>query len=400
MRKLMNKSEVRKFLLRLYLAILIIISYKIIMNLPETINGLSAFFKILTPFFYGFILAYLLNIPCSSIEKKFKKSRYKFFSNRSRGISVLMVYTLFVLIIVLAMNVIIPILQSNLTDFIQNFSSYYNKAYSFLKDLPLENYGISSDWVDDVFAKVTWRDLLEGIGLKDILSSLNVVFGLTSYIFNLFLTVVSSIYFLLEVDNVKSYAKHLINLFLTEKRRAVVIRYSHIVNDSFRKYIVCQLLDSCILGSITTIEFMLLGSDYALALGVMLAVFNIIPYFGSIFGSIVAVIVMALTNGIGNAAITAVVLLITQQTDGNIIQPRLMGTSFSLSPALIIIGITVGGAAGGIWGMIIAIPIVNILKSILNDIVAHKEASLKLAAEAAGESAGEASGENSRQTEL
>ena len=400
MRKLMNKSEVRKFLLRLYLAILIIISYKIIMNLPETMSVLGAFLKILTPFFYGFILAYLLNIPCSSLEKKLIKSRYKFLSDKSRSISVLLVYTLFILIIVLAMNVIIPILQSNLTDFIQNFSSYYNKAYAFLKDLPLENYGISSDWVDDVFAKVTWRDILEGIGLKDILSSLNVVLGLTSYIFNLFLTVVSSIYFLLEVNNVKSYTKHLINLFLTERRRAVVTRYTHIVNDSFRKYIVCQLLDSCIIGSITTIEFMLLGSDYALALGVMMAVFNIIPYFGSIFGSIVAVIVMALTNGIGNAAITAVVILITQQTDGNIIQPRLMGTSFSLSPALIIIGITVGGAAGGIWGMIIAIPIVNILKSILNDIVAHKEASLKLAAEAAGESAGEASGEASRQTEL
>ena len=400
MRKLMNKSEVRKFLLRLYLAILIIISYKIIMNLPETMNGLGAFLKILTPFFYGFILAYLLNIPCSSIEKKFKKSRYKFFSDKARSISVLLVYTLFILIIVLAMNVIIPILQSNLTDFIQNFSSYYNKAYSFLKDLHLENYGISSDWVDDVFAKVTWRDLLEGIGLKDILSSLNVVLGLTSYIFNLFLTVVSSIYFLLEVNNVKSYAKHLISLFLTERRRAVVIRYTHIVNDSFRKYIVCQLLDSCIIGSITTIEFMLLGSDYALALGVMMAVFNIIPYFGSIFGSIVAVIVMALTNGIGNAAITAVVILITQQTDGNIIQPRLMGTSFSLSPALIIIGITVGGAAGGIWGMIIAIPIVNILKSILNDIVAHKEASLKLAAEKAETSTGQASGEDPQQAEL
>lgn len=110
-----------------------------------------------------------------------------------------------------------------------------------------------------------------------------------------------------------------------------------------------------------------------MALGIILAVCNIIPYFGSIFGSIGVVIIISCTSGINTGAIAALVLLVTQQIDGNVIQPKLMGTSFSLSPALIVIGITLGGAIAGIWGMVLAVPVVHILKVIAGDLIAVRE---------------------------
>jgi predicted PurR-regulated permease PerM len=77
--------------------------------------------------------------------------------------------------------------------------------------------------------------------------------------------------------------------------------------------------------------------------------------------------------GLNTAIITAIVLLITQQLDGNFINPKIMGTSFKVSPVLVIIGITVGGAIGGVPGMILAIPVVNVLKTVLEEYIQTKE---------------------------
>jgi predicted PurR-regulated permease PerM len=79
------------------------------------------------------------------------------------------------------------------------------------------------------------------------------------------------------------------------------------------------------------------------------------------------------TQGFTTALIAAVILLITQQLDGNVIQPRLMGGSFSLSPLLVIISITIGGAVSGPLGMIVAIPIVAVLKDILDSVIEYYE---------------------------
>lgn len=371
-----KKPETRRFLSKLLLAILVISFYYIIMNLSDVITGFKTISKIFMPFFYGFIIAYLLNIPCSSLEHNLEKAKFEWVRNKARGISVLIVYAIFIYLIVLTINKIIPALQRNISDFILNFSTYYNNIIISIRQLPIDDTEILDSIVTRLMNLIDWKLILEGLGIHDVLSSLTVVFGLTSYIINGFIAIITSIYFLLETKNFKNYVKRINALFFSKRTNKALLRYSSIINESFKKFIVCQLLDSLILGTITSIEFTLLGSKYAIALGVMLAICNIIPYFGSIFGSIVAVIIVASMNGLGTGVATAIVLLITQQLDGNVIQPKLMGNSFSLSPALIVIGISIGGSIAGIWGMILAIPIVNIVKQIIDDMVNAKEASL------------------------
>ncbi|MCL2839366.1 MAG: AI-2E family transporter [Defluviitaleaceae bacterium] len=122
-----------------------------------------------------------------------------------------------------------------------------------------------------------------------------------------------------------------------------------------------------------TIVLLILGSPHAIVLGIMLGIVNYVPYFGSLFGTIVVVIVVALTQGFTMGAISAGLLIVVQQIDANIVQPKLMSGSFSLSPLLVIISITIGGAIGGILGMLVAIPIVAVLKDIWDEILAHFE---------------------------
>lgn len=394
MQKFFKKVQTKRFLSRLLLAVLVILFYKIIMNFSDAVVWVKSVVKVLAPFFYGFVIAYLLNIPCTAVEKHLKKIKYQFFQKKSRGISVLIIYALTIAVIVLIINKVIPTLQKSISDFIFHFNTYYNNAVAALRELPLENFGALEALTNSMLDRVAGKDLLNGIGLKEVMNSLSAVLGLTSHVISGFITIVASIYFLLEAHNFAIQMERLMRLYLSEKTKNTVIRYGNIVNDSFRKFIVCQLLDSLILCIITTVEFTMIGSKYSVALGVMLAVCNIVPYFGSIFGSIGAVLIIAGTSGISTGAIAAVVLFITQQIDGNVIQPKLMGSSFSLSPALIVIGITLGGAAAGIWGMVLAVPVVNILKIVSGDILTAREEYVKNEARNAGKLVSEPEKEN------
>jgi predicted PurR-regulated permease PerM len=122
-----------------------------------------------------------------------------------------------------------------------------------------------------------------------------------------------------------------------------------------------------------TIALSVIRADFALVLGPMLGFANLIPYFGSIIGTIAAFVIILVTDGPRLAVIAGIMMLVIQQIDANFIFPRLIGGSMKISPLLVIIGISVGGAYFGIVGMIIAIPIVTVVRNIVDDIVAFYE---------------------------
>ena len=96
---------------------------------------------------------------------------------------------------------------------------------------------------------------------------------------------------------------------------------------------------------------------FAVTLGILLGICNMIPYFGSIFASIVAGVITLFTGGVTQAITVLLVLLILQQIDGNIIGPRIMGDALNVNPILIIVSITIGGAYFGVLGMFLAVPV-------------------------------------------
>ena len=169
------------------------------------------------------------------------------------------------------------------------------------------------------------------------------------------------------------FMHRLLHVFVPIKPLNIFMKYFRKINDYFKSFIFCQFADAFILGMVTTTEFTLLGCQYSLALGPFLGFCNLIPYFGSIIGSALVAIIIMITDGFTKGLIAAVMLLVTQQLDGNVLQPKLLSGSLQLSPVLIIISITVGGAYFGVIGMIVAIPIVTIVKNIIEDIMEYRE---------------------------
>jgi len=352
----------------------IIIAFRLISEIAFFSSIVGEFWGVITPFLAGLVVAYILNLPCSSIQKLLLKTNVKFIQKRSRIISVFILLLIVIMIIILVLNLLVPAISRNITMFIAEFQNYEETFRQWM--YTIDNWDLP-DFLPEINEELimsTVLDFVQGFNFDALFSSIVSGFGSAfSALFNTILTIVSSIYFLIEKDRFKVFIQRLIKAVSKERTNDTVMKYAKKLNFNFHQYIFTQTIDGIILGSIMVVVLWLFGSPYALILGLILGVLNYIPYFGSIVGTALAVIVVAFTQGIPIAAIAAIVMFIIQQIDGNVIQPKLMGGSFSISPLLIIISVTIGGAYGGILGMLVAIPIVAIFQDILFEYIEYRE---------------------------
>ncbi|MDR0223027.1 MAG: AI-2E family transporter [Oscillospiraceae bacterium] len=381
----------RKYVKFFFLAVCILLAYKILFSFESVLGWINQILNIMSPFIAGFVIAYCINIPCVLLENKIAGIKIGFLKKRARLISIIVCYVLLILFVVFGLSRLIPMIYNSLYQLITQLpENIENSLIYFSNQSYAETFGLI-ETIDRLLETQPWNDLRNDLSRLlpipgKVSDGLQLITNFFSMFFKVILTAVSSIYFIVEYDGIKEYIKRVIRSFSSLEKRKTALKYTHLIDTSFRKFLSCQFLDSFILGTITTVEFFIIeffttGPSYALILGIMLGVVNIIPYFGSIVGSIVAIAIMGFTGGLQVAVITAIVLLITQQFDGNFINPKIMGTSFSVSPILIIIGITVGGAVGRIigggavgmiTGMIFAVPVVNVMKTVFEEYMQSK----------------------------
>ena len=365
-------SEKFKLLLPYFLlALAIIVAYRISGEIEFFVNFARQAWRVVSPFFYGFVLAYIINLPISSIQRILATSKNKFILKRQRMFSALIVLILVLIIIALSLNLIIPAIADSVSFFIANIPVYWESVVhliDYFNNLELFGWHISAEGIFTLLG-----DTFGNFSFEGLLAPINAIMSAATAVFSGAITLISSIYILAEKDKFKAFINKMLMVFTPNWFNTAVIWIMGGLNKNFRQYIHTQTIDGIILGTLATIVLSVLGSPYALILGIILGIVNYIPYFGSIFGTAAAVIVVAFTQGITMGAISAGSLFIIQQIDANIIQPRLMSGSFSLSPLLVIISITIGGAIAGVLGMLVAIPIIAVLKDIFDSILVYYE---------------------------
>jgi predicted PurR-regulated permease PerM len=207
------------------------------------------------------------------------------------------------------------------------------------------------------------------VSLDRISTYIQSILGATGVIFDIFVTIVVSIYLLLERKDIKSFLRNVCKVIFSSKTYDKISRYYRKTNSIFYNYVLSQVLDAFIVGIISAIALTIMKVKYGIVLGFMIGVFNLIPYFGAIIGIGIAIIITIFTGGFKQAIILAVVIIILQQIDANIINPKILGNSLSLSPILVIFGVTIGGAYFGILGMFLGVPVVALIKIILVDTI-------------------------------
>ena len=143
-------------------------------------------------------------------------------------------------------------------------------------------------------------------------------------------------------------------------------------NTIFFKFIASQFMDAVIVGILVSIALTIMGVKYSVVLGFFIGLFNMIPYFGAIIATVLSAIITIITGGLSQAIWMLIVVIILQQIDANIINPKIVGKSLKISPLLVIFSVTIGGAFFGVLGMFLAVPVIAVVKILVEDYVEYK----------------------------
>ena len=369
------KKNFSKWMYYFLLALAIIIVYKFLDNFTAIGQAIGKFFDVIAPFLTGGLLAYLLYIPASRIEKGFEKSKRKLIKKKARGISVLITYIIAILIIILLVNVILPVVIVSVIELVSNIQNYWNIVMEKWGALP-EDSILKSQQAQDIIKalgeSIQGTDYKQYISTERITGYIKSVIGVASGIFDVFVSVVVSVYILLQRGSIIRFFKKLTMAIFDEKICEKIGTYVDSTNRIFFKFISGQLIDGIIVGILVTIGMSIIGVKYAVLLGFMIGLFNIIPYFGAIVAVAISILITIITGGVSQTLIMAIVVIILQQIDSNIINPKIIGNSLEISPLLVIFAVTVGGAYWGVLGMFLAVPVAAVLKIIIDDWIEYK----------------------------
>lgn len=368
----MNNKEWKKWLFWFSFAVASIIVYKTIDSVSSIFIGIGNFLKLLMPFFMALLLAYILYMPCREIEGIIDKSKFKFFKKHRRGLSVFLVYLIFILLIFITINFIIPTLSTSVKELVENLPMYYNNTIEYINNLDEDSLLVKlniKEYVNSLQEFNFGKQIISWISLDNISSYLKGIMGAANAIFDAFVTLVVSIYILLERTEIYNFLKSLSKAVFNKKINMAIGRYYRKTNSIFFNFITSQLVDAFVVGIITSIAMSIMKVKYAVLLGFIIGLFNVIPYFGAIIAVIIAIVITIFTGGIAKAIWLAIVVIALQQIDANIINPRILGNSLNLSPILVIFAVTVGGAYFGVLGMFLGVPIIALLKLIVEDFI-------------------------------
>lgn len=375
----MNNRKEKGFLRNLGFAFAVILIYKLVDILPWSLEGVRTLFSILTPIISGFIIAFVLCAPASKIEGLFKRLKpTNFFNKHSRGFSILLTYLLFIGLIALLIYAVIPIFMENVYKIADNSSFYYTQLKEYIEQFIDENgmlFGILN--VEEFFSNDIPNAIKTFFNTENVLSIFNGAAAVVSAIVSFFISAIISIYMLSQRESLISACGKILGIFMRGKTVSAIHSYLKRIAAIFYSYIYGQLLDAFIVSVVFMIFFSIVGVPYSVFFAILLGICNLIPYFGAIIGGVLVSLVTLATEGFTSALIVAAGILVAQQLDGNILQPRIVGQSVGMKPIYVLMAITVGGGFFGFLGILISVPLVATLRMIFIDLIEFTQARRK-----------------------
>lgn len=365
------KNHWKKWVYWFLLGVAIIVVYKALDNFEQVTGAVNRFLNIVTPFFVGIFIAYLFYVPCKKIENIYLKAKNKFIKKRARGLSIITVYFIVVLILTIIINVILPVVFESVVDLFNNIQTYYELAMERYNQLPQDSI-LKSEMVNEIIQNIQHIDIKQYLNFDKVLEYLMSAISAVTGIVDVFVAIIVSIYVLAERTRILRFIKRLAEAVFKEKTYKNLDKYYNHSNEIFFKFIASQFLDAMIVGTLVTIAMSIMGIKYAPLLGFFIGLFNMIPYVGAIIAVAISALITLITGGLSQTIWMLIVVIILQQIDANIINPRIVGQTLKISPLLVLFAITVGGAYFGILGMFLSVPVIAVIKILMEDYVDYK----------------------------
>ena len=331
------------------------------------------------PLFLGCAIAYVFNIFLSFCEKYyFPKQNNRFVTATRRPVCLILALGITITLITLILKIVIP----ELSTAFKIISAEIPEAVIALKDFAIERlhdypevqekiYNLEFDW------ESISTELFDFVktGATDLLSYVTTMVGAVfSSVVEIIVAIIFALYILLRKDRLRDDIKRTKNVYLKENINKKLTRIYHITNKTFKNFFVGQFVEAIILGVLCMIGMTILGIPYAAMTGAVIGVTALVPFVGAYVGAAIGAFVICTVDPM-KALIFLIFLVILQQFEGNVIYPKVVGTSIGLPGIWVLAAVTIGGGLFGIPGMLIGVPTFATVYKIYHENLREREAS-------------------------
>lgn len=325
-------------------------------------------FGIIFPFLLGGAIAFVLNVPMKFLEQKIFRNKYlkdkKVAKKIARPVSLVLTIAIVIGIVVLVMFVVIPELTNTILSLGKTIRAFVPEAQRFL-ETQFEDNRDMEQWLAGLNLNVD--KLMDSAlsffqnGAGDMLNStMSAIGSIVSGVATFVIAFVFACYVLLQKEKLRVQVTKVMYAFLPEERVEWSLEVCSLTARSFSSFLTGQCVEALILGSMFFIVMSIINMPYALLVGVLISFTALIPIFGAFIGCFVGAFLILMVDPL-QALIFVIMFLVLQQIEGNLIYPKVVGSSVGLPSIWVLAAVTIGGNLMGIVGMLIFIPIVSVI---------------------------------------
>ena len=340
---------------------------------------------ILAPFIWGLVICYLLSPLMRFLEERvflplgkrlYRKNKKGGAAKFARVMSILFSEIVLLLLIAALVYLIIPQILSSVQMLVQNSGTYADNVSKWLDGL-LKNYPELDSYVGGLFGNINanvgnWLEtrLLPQLGSL-ITSVSSGVYGFARSIYNLIIGIIVSVYLLADKEGFLAAVKRLSYAVFSVETADKLRQGLNFVDKTFMGFLSGKILDSLIIGIICYIVCSILKMPYTLLVSVIIRVTNIIPFFGPLIGAIPSALIILMVDP-SKCLIFVIFIIILQQIDGNIIGPRILGSSTGINGFWVMFAIILGSGLFGFWGMLLGVPVFVVIYTVIQNLIIKK----------------------------
>ena len=376
----LSKKNIKKILGIITFAIILL---AVSQNLTAVMGFLSGILGILAPVIVGLVLAFMLNILMSVLERRvfsfMKKSKKRIVRNLFKPISLVSTLLLTFGFFVLLLFIIIPQLKDTIMLLVEKIPVYYTDLINWIESLVVR-FGLDVDTeifhnpkfdINNIYAMAQNFFTIEST--SDILNTtLGVTSSLVSGVSNLVLGLIIAIYILAEKENIGKFTSRFFSAALPENVYSKAKEILSVASNSFASFITGQFTDALLLGSMCFIGMLIFRFPNAAVVSIIIGITALVPIIGPIVGEVIGCLIIFMESPI-KALFFIVFVLILQMIDNNLIYPRIMGKSVGLPGVLVFIAVVIGGNIGGILGVLLGVPTASAIYALIINWLKNKK---------------------------
>lgn len=356
--KLKGVTIRQMFLLITYTIVLILG----ILNYSQVLGVLQMVLDLLKPFVYGFMIAFIFNIPMTFFLQRLPISIKK----GRKVIAATLAMLVILMIISFIFRIVVPTLVDSIASLAAAFPKYAQDIQVYVEKM-ISTHQISETYLQQL-DKYTGQiqDYILNILKTGVPQLLTAASGIASSLANLFMAIVIAVYLLVSKEKLLNQTKRFLYAFCSERVYRFCGKVGHLTTTTFTSFVTGQLLEAIIIGILCYIGCLIFRFPYAPILSVIIGCTNVIPIFGAIMGVGLSALLVAFVDPL-QGVFFVIFGIFLQQFESNLIYPRVVGTTVGLSGLWVLFAITIGGGLFQLPGMLLGLPVFSIIYTLLKE---------------------------------